>query len=67
MQEMGGSKSGVTLVNYRSDSTFEGDTFLFLIFLGNMELLLQNTYEDGHWKVPRSKTHCVLNISKLKK
>ena len=39
VQEMGGSKSGDTLVNYRSESTFERHLF-FNVFLVVIELHL---------------------------
>ena len=31
-----------------------------------MELHLQNTYQDGHWKVSCSKANCVFDSSKSK-
>ena len=36
-------------------------------FFGDIELHLQNTYQDGHWDVPCSKNHCAFNVLKMKK
>ena len=55
--EIGGRKSGVTIVKKESNSTFNGHGF-FQFFLADIEFDSINTCQSRHWKVPCSKTHC---------
>ena len=66
VQEIGGSKSGVTLVNYKSNSTFERDSFSQVFVWRHRVTLVKYMKVDigkGHIQTK----HSVLNILKLKK